>query len=244
MLPFPIISQLTIQPPPPVSQEFYSTPGSYSFVIPSGISKISVCCVGGGSRAGNYYQSGTGLYMLIPGYAGYTRYVNDISVQAGDVLSIYVGRGFPASTSWINSDYSFSYAYAGDNSYVIKNGSYICRAAGGGQSASNNIGTGGAVSNNATTSGTSSPSGTFYKVGQSTASYSGTAAANTAYYGGYGVYPNQLGSYPNTSINGVYGSGGGARIQSNTVTIGSGGNGFVRIMYGGDRSYPNNFGDL
>jgi hypothetical protein len=68
----------------------YGTAGSFTFTVPSGVSKISVVCVsggGGGTSGCDNIQNGGG------GYGGGLSYTNCISVTAGESLAVVVGAG-------------------------------------------------------------------------------------------------------------------------------------------------------
>jgi len=81
-----------------------STNGSsttFSFVVPEGVTSISVVCVGAGSSGG--YNNNVGyLNASGGGGAGATAYANNISVTPGETLEVLAGRGGNASN--YNSD--------------------------------------------------------------------------------------------------------------------------------------------
>ena len=58
----------------------YTTAGTYSFIVPSFVTKVSVVCVGGGGGAGG----GTG---------GWLAYGNNITVTPGETITVTVGAG-------------------------------------------------------------------------------------------------------------------------------------------------------
>ena len=64
----------------------YTTPGTYSWVAPVGVSSVSVVAVGGGS--GGYCHAGYGA-----GGGGGLGYKNTISVTAGNSYTVVVGAG-------------------------------------------------------------------------------------------------------------------------------------------------------
>ena len=68
--------------PVPTGQQAYTTPGTYSWVAPAGVTSVSVVAVGGGGWCvyGNYRGGGGGL--------GYT---NNIAVTPGSSYSVVVG---------------------------------------------------------------------------------------------------------------------------------------------------------
>lgn len=97
---------LAIVPPSPVvpGQVEYTTPGTYSWTVPTGITSISAVCVGAGAS----HPGGGG--------GGGLRYINDLSVTPGETLTVIVGQ-------------SYFYSLAEDSS--IKRGSNILVYGGG-----------------------------------------------------------------------------------------------------------------
>ena len=69
-----------------VGQQAYTTAGSYSFVVPAGVTSVCTVCVGAG---GGGRSSGTTLYDGAGG--GGLRWVNALSVTPGETLTIDVG---------------------------------------------------------------------------------------------------------------------------------------------------------
>jgi hypothetical protein len=43
----------------PTGQLFYDQPGTYTFTVPSGVTQVSVLCVGGGGGAGSNVGAST-----------------------------------------------------------------------------------------------------------------------------------------------------------------------------------------
>lgn len=69
-------------------QQVYTTPGTYTWVAPTGVCKVSVVAVGGASAgSGNRYSSMNG------GGGGALAYANNTSVSPGSPYSIRVGTG-------------------------------------------------------------------------------------------------------------------------------------------------------
>jgi hypothetical protein len=70
-------------------QQAYTTPGTYSFVVPAGVSTICAVAIGGGGSGGggdpSYYGGG--------GAGGGLSYGNDIAVTSGETLAVVVGAG-------------------------------------------------------------------------------------------------------------------------------------------------------
>lgn len=67
----------------PPGQQAYTTPGTYTFVVPTGVTSISVVAVGPGSKS----KIGT------PGAGGALSYKNNVSVSSGASLTVKVGSG-------------------------------------------------------------------------------------------------------------------------------------------------------
>lgn len=74
----------------------YTTPGTYSFIVPAGVTSVSVVAVGGGGGGGASGFSGSGG-------GGGLSYRNNVSVTAGQSITISVGAGGPGSTFQISS---------------------------------------------------------------------------------------------------------------------------------------------
>lgn len=65
-------------------QATFTTPGSHQWVVPTGVSSVSVVCIGGGS-------GGTGNPSFEGGAGGALAYGNNIGVTAGSTITIVVG---------------------------------------------------------------------------------------------------------------------------------------------------------
>ena len=72
--------------PTPITAS-YTSPGSYSYVVPSGATKLNLTVVGGGG--------GGGGYDACPGHSGYPGRIvsGTLTVTPGDTIGIYVGGG-------------------------------------------------------------------------------------------------------------------------------------------------------
>jgi hypothetical protein len=69
-------------------EEIFSTPGTYTWVAPTGVTSVCVVCVGGGGASGkgrNWFGTG--------GAGGGLAYKNDITVVPGNSYSVSVGAG-------------------------------------------------------------------------------------------------------------------------------------------------------
>jgi hypothetical protein len=248
-----------------VGQQAYTTPGTYSWVAPSGVGSVSVFAVGGGGGGGAYTNAssigGTG------GGGGASAYSNNISVTPGNSYTVVVGAGGTGGV-----------ANSGNNAGVGGTSSFTASvtvtAAGGakgtqsgytgvGYKAQGGMGAagyGGVATTTSATAGTNGGGGSGEDYTSSSgagggggvgllgqgangvAGGSGTAGAGGGGSGGSngGVY----GSNP-AGAGGNYGGGGGASM-TNGSTAGAGARGAVRIIWpGSGRSFPStNTGDL
>ena len=132
-------------------QQAYTTPGTYSWVCPAGVTSVSVVCIGaGGERIGSGGYGGGG---------GGLAYGNNISVTPGASYTVVVG------------------AHGGNGSYFSTAGTL----AGGGGKNCNFSGTGGTSTGSARTGGgtggAGGPTSTYYGGGGGAAGYSGTGGA-------------------------------------------------------------------
>ena len=129
-------------------EQVFTSPGTYSFVVPTGVTSISTVAIGGGGGGGrgarytNFEDPNTiTAYSPVPGsltanfYSGAgggLAYKNNISVTPGQVLTVVVGDG---------GDISFSGpGTSGGDSYVQNSSSVKLVHAGGGSTASSNAG--------------------------------------------------------------------------------------------------------
>lgn len=87
--------------PAVLGQAEYTTPGTYTWTAPTGVSSVSVVVVGGGGGGmWNTYNSGTGQYGG-GGGGGALRYKNNHTVSAGTGYTVVVGArgdGAPSPT--------------------------------------------------------------------------------------------------------------------------------------------------
>jgi hypothetical protein len=181
---------------------FTDTSGPISWVVPSGVTKISAVCIGGGGGGKGDGSGGGG------GAGGDLRYYNNLSVTPGETLTITVGVGGTGGTS----------PTAGGYSRIARSGTTLLEAAGGGAGSTTSSGAkngtsttvGGSVGGN--DGGTSTNSG-----GASTSSGAGGA-------GGYAGNGGTGASLTNTAgSTGTGGSGGGGGGGGGSSCGGSGG---------------------
>ena len=87
----------------PGSQTFTS-PGTYNWVAPAGITSVSIVAVGGGGGGGR----GCGHGVVSAGGGGVLAYKNNISVTPGTTYSVAVGQAGLGRWAWACGYYSFN----------------------------------------------------------------------------------------------------------------------------------------
>jgi hypothetical protein len=229
-------------------QQTYTSSGTYSWTCPSGVTSVSVVCIGGGG-GGN--GGGNGVGGAGGGGGGGLGYKNNIPVTPGQSYTVVVGGG-GAGDYWDGPPYSANPADNGGDSYFIN--ATTVKGGGGGGGYGNSSATGGSGGTyvgdgggNGYSGGTGSGSASLPATGGgggSTGTYTGHATTRgTSKYissnctsgclAGSGTGQGLLG----TGSSGSYGRGGGANM--NTFSNGTSGyTGAVRIMWGPGRSYP------
>lgn len=70
-----------------LDEQQYSTPGSYTWTVPAGVTAISAVAIGGGGGGSQKITGGTG------GTGGSLQYVNQIPVTPGDEYTVVIGSG-------------------------------------------------------------------------------------------------------------------------------------------------------
>lgn len=176
------------------------TEGGFTFIVPIGITSVSVVCVGGGG-AGGYYSNGAGA-------GGGLRYKNNIAVTPGQSITVYAG----------NLSY---YGSAGYSSYFGTNGlDAFYFFAGGGASNSGGTqpgGTGSTIGGAADGGGNGGSSNYFAgggaggysgNGGSTTSAGNGQAGSGGGGGSGYGVIAN----WPSDTGTAWAGSGGGVGV--------------------------------
>ena len=243
----------------PSGEAVFTTPGTYNWTVPEGVTSVSVVCVGGGG-ANNYPTSAFGA-----GSGGGLGWKNNISTTPGSTIEIVVGSGAKASTARTSSFGSTLYAFGGTNPTANYGA-----APGGSYSGGDGGGTGG----NVLASDGSAPYGV--SGGGGAAGYTGNGGdGGNPYYtsvagsggggggggggaggfagGGVGLYgqgASGLGGNANQTNGGGGSSGGGGGgwgLPGGTYGGGGpsnnsagGGSGAVRIIWGYGRSFPYN----
>lgn len=217
---------------PPTGQQLFDQPGTYTWVVPEGVTEISPVLVGAGGSSGisnaSNYDAGGG------GGGGGLRWATSIPVTPGESLTIEVGAGGHSQT------YDLFPANGIDGgSTVIRRGQDILLEAGGGKGGSSNgnayggdggTGTDLSIEGVGGGDGGDGGDGGYYDLGGS-----GGGAGGYSGDGGRGTYDN------NNPLNGSGGGGAGGDTGS---SYGAGGGGGVGLYgEGSSGNYSNhNYG--
>jgi len=105
-------------------QQAYTTPGTYSWVAPAGVTSVSVVAVGGGAAGGNF------AYGHNAGRGGSLSYLNAQAVTPGTSYTVVVAN-------FIGAPIPCTQPCAGRNSSFTVCGTDVLRATGGSNTASN-----------------------------------------------------------------------------------------------------------
>jgi hypothetical protein len=215
-------SSFTLAFPPTPSGILYSTPGTYSWTCPAGVTSVSVVAIGGGGAGGYAIGFPGNATPRSPGGGGGggLGWKNNIAVSAGTVYTVVVGAGGTSSGS------------AGANSYFISTSTVAGFGGAGGHNGWNSNYSGSAVAaQGGSYVGDGGGAGGTGAAGGST--YSTTTSGAAGAGGGAGGYSG-AGGNGSSSSTGSAGSGGagggGSTPQPNT--IGPGGNGGGVGAYG------------
>ena len=208
----------------------YVTAGTYSFVVPAGVTSVSAVVVGAGgggaSSSGCPNQAFYGAPKRRGGAGGSLRWQNNIAVTPGETLEVVVGTGGPGGSS--------SGGTAGGQSYFIgTTGARFVRAPGG---AGGTLG-GSATSRTAagTSAGTGTAGGGFGGGSRSGAGslYLCNGPSGGGGAGGYQPCSGTAGCAEGASdafvdgYAGAFGGGGGGAGRGNSCTAGGGGVGIL-----------------
>ena len=112
----------------------FTTPGTFSFVVPALVTELNAVCIGGGGAGASNVNDGGG------GGGGSLQYRNSIPVTAGETLTIVVGNGGQEGSANASS---------GGSSGIFRGGTQLVYAAGGNGARGTYGGAGGAASINA-----------------------------------------------------------------------------------------------
>ena len=101
-------------------QQAYTSPGTYTWVAPSGVTSVSVVAVGGGAGGAYYWiNSGSSCSNRFGGGGGGLGYINNYSVTPGNSYTVVVGAG---GTGWYGSCSSPPSSVQGKDSYFVSKG--------------------------------------------------------------------------------------------------------------------------
>lgn len=205
-----LMSTAGYQGTPPGQQE-YTTPGTYTWVAPAGVTSVSVVCIGAGASGGTqeFLYYGNPQAGGAGGAGGGLGYKNNISVVPGNSYSVVVGAGGVSLTSPQSS------AQAGGESYFINTSTV--RGQGG---ATGNAVTGGNFT------GDGGGRGGFGNGGGG--SGSGGGGGGGGYNGGDGTYLTSSSggapqNPPTAGVAGTNGAGGGGGASNSWGSSGAGG---------------------
>lgn len=253
----------------PAGQVAWTTPGTYTFVVPAGVNAVSAVCVSGGGN-GNDQGSGNGT----GGSGGSLCYINDTPVTPGQEITVVVGNSAGSSSfgtiltagggvNGIPSSYSVpggvpvgGTGFQGGSSTRHENG----RGTGGGGAAgyAGNGGNGYSTGTAGSGGGGGGGAGQQHSPNENVAGGGGGVGINGQGASGIGGLVNSAtpvggggGSGGSTGLGktvrpdgGTYGGGGGSRSLSggggSRAFAGIGGRGAVRVIWGIGRSFPNN----
>ena len=189
--------------------QIFTSPGSNTFTVPSGVTSVCVVCIGGGGSGGAAYWSGGG------GGGGGLGWKNNISVTPGNNYTVVVGSGGVGQTA--NSGGTGS---SGGASYFISAGTV--RGIGGTRGVGSSSTNRGPYAGGAGGSYTGDGGGNGGTGGTSNNDRAGGGGGAGGYSGngGSGGTNNGVGS---AGAGGAAGGGGSRQNNSSTGTAGSGG---------------------
>ena len=231
-------------------EQIYTTPGTYSWTAPAGVTSVHVVCIGAGGGA-------SGVHAKYGGGGGGLGWKNNIQVIPGNTYTVVVGnqgeggQGLDGGTSYFintstvsgggggggNSSNGAAGIFVGDGGAIGGRGGRIYETSGGGGG-----GAGGYISGSLE-SGTGEDNYTANKQGRGGAGAGGGSGFGGGGVGIYGNVYNGLnvstggsGGTDGTSAGGGSYGGGGTGNQRYAPT--NGGGGAVRILWNSNRFYP------
>ena len=152
-----------------IGQQAFTTSGTFTWVVPNGVTSCSVVCVGaGGGGSSNSAYSGGG---------GALAYVNNISLTPGESMTVVVGSG-GSGGSGVSAP--TSYGASGGLSSFARSATVLVQA-NGGKGYKDTSTAGGTVG-----TGTGGNGGAGGYAGGGAGGYSGTGGAGATTYGGGG----------------------------------------------------------
>jgi len=213
------------------SQQAYTTPGTYTWTAPAGVTSVSVVCVGGGGSGGTGGSGGDTNSGGAGGGGGGLGYKNNITVVPGQTYTVVAGAG-GASVNTTNV------GNPGGDSYFINSST----VKGGGGLGGYNLATGGVtpITSGGTYTGDGGGDGGTGGSGEGTGTggggggaggYSGAGGA-----GGNGTYvaKSEAGQPAITGGGGGGGGSSGVRVGSGYPNTAGGGGGVGLLGKGSD----------
>lgn len=200
----------------PFGESSYTTAGTYSFVVPPGITSICAVAVGGGGLLANWRTSGGG--------GGALSYSNNIAVTPGETLTVIAGIGPVSTVRGVGANGGDSSISRGSTTLLLAKGGISVltenvRTGVGGQASQ---GVGAVRYSGGNGFGNQASNGTFTGAGGGAAGYGGDGGQGGFYYNvGAGAV-----STPGTAGQGGGGGGGGAGYI-NASSKGGGGVGIL-----------------
>tara|TARA_A100000172_G_C3043420_1_gene111408 strand:- start:912 stop:2591 length:1680 start_codon:yes stop_codon:yes gene_type:complete len=224
----------TVTPSTPNAQTTYTTAGSYSFVVPVGITSISAVCVGGGGGGGGNSNSSNGRSGAGGGGGGLA--YGTFAVTPGETLTIAVGAAGAAGVSAAGG--------AGGNSSVSTSSSTLLQGGGGAGGGRGGSSTGGTGGDGGTVSGISTNGGGNGGYGGNGGGGGGGAGGAGGYSGDGGYGKAFYGAGDGTDGAGGGGGGCGAvdSVNSNAQPTVGGGVGILGQGSNGAGGAPYNNG--
>ena len=226
---YPSAASNSVTPPIASSQAYTSSSGTFTFVVPSGVTSVSAVVVGGGGGGANQSSGNPCLPFYGPpkrygGAGGSLRWQNNISVTPGESLTVVVGAGG-------NGGFGSGGSAGGQSYFIGTCGARFVRAPGG---AGGTLGGSATVRTGAGTSaGTGSGGGGFGGGSRKgTGCYCGNGNSGGGGAGGYQPCCSVAGCGQGASsfsagASGAYGGGGGGGGYGNTCAVGGGGVGVL-----------------
>ena len=219
-------------------ERVFTSPGTYSFLVPVGVTSVSMVAVGGGGagcQAIRYLDSftpssivtvttpGTTVYA---GGGGALAYSNAVSVTPGETLTVYVGNG-GSSSQPTSVNPSQGFGTAGEGSYVLRGPSTYLVSAGGGANGQTGAG-GSVVIGTGYTGGQGGQSAWDNNYGTFIAGGGGGGAAGYSGIGGAGGNAGQTGGSGSSGVGGGAGGAGAGGLAEYTA-----GSAFYALYQGG-----------
>lgn len=242
----------------PTGEQLYTTSGSYNWIVPSGVTSVSVVCIGGGGGGGSGFSGGGG--------GGALCYGNSITVTPGASISLQVGAGGGSLNAGGQSVFFGSVIANGGGAGGVSAPYYGAGGVRSGGNGGGNGGDGGAANGGGGAGGYSGDGGAGASAANGAAGSGGGGGGGGGYGSGgggggvgiYGIGASGVGGTDASSSGTVSSGGGGGSGGSNGGGISgsntggaygggggyqrAGGSGAIRIIWGAGRSFPNNAG--